>query len=42
MKPHIKRVRGLWYCVFRGSKWYGLGYTPAMAYEDWLMLEIKA
>lgn len=38
MKPRIAKLRGLWYC--RTPQVTGLGYTPAMAYDDWADLTL--
>lgn len=35
MKPHIKKIYGLWYCRAQSSRRIGLGYTPSQAYKDW-------
>jgi len=44
MKPHIFKRRGLWYCRFSepGKTVTGIGYKPKDAYDDWLLLELKA
>ena len=38
MKPHFRKVLGIWHCGIRGipNKRIGLGYTPRQAYQDWL------
>jgi len=33
MKPHIKRIGGLWYCAGAGR--ISCNYTPFEAYRDW-------
>ena len=38
MKPHLKFTRGLWHCSMKLRKGFGMGYTPAMAYESWAVL----
>ena len=38
MKPHLKFTRGLWYCSMKFRRGFGMGYTPAMAYESWARL----
>lgn len=38
MKPHIKKIQGLWFCALLPNKrirLYGYGYTPKQAYDDW-------
>jgi len=35
MKPHIKRLGGLWYCA--GEHCISVAFTPWSAYEYWLM-----
>lgn len=38
MKPHFRKLRGIWHCGVRGipNKRIGVGYTPRQAYLDWL------
>ena len=38
MKPHIKRIYGVWHCGIKGlqKQYLGLGFTPAAAYRDWV------
>lgn len=36
MKPHLIKIRQLWFCATFGGGCYGLGYTPLLAYQDWL------
>ena len=38
MKPHFRKVSGIWHCGVRGipNKRIGVGYTPKAAYLDWL------
>jgi hypothetical protein len=36
MKPRIYKRNGLWHCRVPGSIDEGLGYSPRMAYLDWL------
>lgn len=37
LKPHIRIIRGLWYCSFPSVRYafLGLGYTPRAAYDVW-------
>ena len=38
MKPHFRKVLGIWHCGIRGipNKRIGVGCTPRQAYQDWL------
>lgn len=38
MKPRIRMFESLWYCqrTRAGFGTAGIGYTPALAYADWL------
>ena len=38
MKPHLIRISGLWFCSTRRTSLFGIGYTPASAYRDWVSL----
>lgn len=33
MKPHVKRIDGLWYCAGLGR--IAMGFTPKHAYWQW-------
>jgi hypothetical protein len=33
MKPHLCKIRGLWYCIGAGA--FGLGFDPEQAFQDW-------
>lgn len=42
MKPHLKKINGLWHCGNRletQSRWIGIGYTAKLAYRDWKMFK---
>ena len=38
MKPHIKRIYGVWHCGIKGipNRYLGIGFTPSAAYRDWV------
>jgi len=40
MKPHIKMIDKIWYCCGGGQ--LGLGFTPFLAYDEWLFLALDA
>ena len=39
MKPHIKRIYGVWHCGIKGisNRYLGVGFTPSAAYRDWVL-----
>lgn len=42
MKPNLFRRYGLWHCFSGDFMAVGIGYTPLIAYVDWLAREGKA
>lgn len=38
MKPRLFKRQGLWHCRRQSQGFHtaGIGYTPALAYADWL------
>ena len=41
MKPRLRRISGVWYCWIEWTM-MGMGFSAKDAYDDWLLLSLKA